>query len=207
MSLTGVNQKWQRRLATGVVETAFSFAIWDEHASRGSGLDKKAMYPQLRSLFLANVAVLRARFPYAYPMVSGRPAFELPEKSLRVEALDERLLTRYPHARLKFDYFSPSRVPRSDQVSYILSFGRQDVSDLSVELLGLSPPPLYAALLLSNQDQLHEWISVVTSQAASSEQWESLILDRLGALVWVHEGVIMFVKTKDPKLVEFLRAG
>ncbi len=204
MGFVSVVKKWHRLLPTGVMETAFTMKAYADEPRGLPTPPEELVYDPEQRLFLENIRILRSRYSFAYVLTNRRLEPGKPEEP--PGALDADVLTSRPHGRLPFDYFysGPLELLHSGQASLVISFSREDIVKMIDELLGRSPPPLYAALLLSTEDGLEDWVATATSRARTRDEWESLVLDRFQVLVWVHEGNLLVVKTKDASLAESL---
>lgn len=157
-------------------------------------------FPILR-LFEANIEALRRDYPEAYVLTNARvghaPAFG-------VESfLGPVPLANHAHAEVKFDYFYDFS-PRSDRLTTVVELGHKDLSPVHDQLLGLVPDPEYWALLLSREPGLCPWVASVPAMEDNGKAWEATLLRRFVAVVIVHEGSFLMIRTKNAELANEL---
>ena len=205
MKLRGVKVVDRRHLPNGVTNVSLS---WDFLSERYPSIDVyhgDLNYFAVLGGYISTVAVLRERAPFAYVLTNnGIPEDPRPSYASSSRTLDPSIMANRPYAKLGFDYFAESNVLRREQISYLIAFGREDLSLFHEELLGLTMSPLQGALLLAKEEGLEEWISTPTSRAASDDEWMSLLLDRFSLFLWVHEGERLFLMSKEAGLLESL---
>jgi len=199
--LEGVAHKWQRTDENGVTEFAFD---WKPPGAT-EPLRWRSRYrghlPLLR-LFVASIVALRRDYPQAYLLTNARAetvsAFNLGPS---LGPLSPRSLADHPHAEAKFDYFCDLSA-RSDRRTHVLELGTEDLSPFHDQLLGLVPDPEYWALLLSKEHGLCSWLAGIPTHEGQAKAWEAKLLERFAALITVHEGQFLMIRTRDPELVK-----
>ena len=129
-------------------------------------------------------------------------AVKVPRPSLG--PLDPKSLAGHPHAEAKFDYFYDFSA-RSDRPSHVLELGREDLSPFHDQLLGLVPDPEYWALLRSKERGLCSWLAGIPTHEGQARAWEAKLLERFAALITVHEGQLLMIRTTRNSQVHSLK--